>query len=95
VHVSHAVPETTFVQQFEVHVNVVVGEGTFAASYDDGHQEQLKLVHQSSLDRLRRKLGTAHRQVTVCCRLELPDRFRVEVSLDPGLGAVTVCSVLE
>jgi len=41
VEVNRAVAETTFVQQFEVHADVVVGEGTFTATRDDGHEEQL------------------------------------------------------
>jgi hypothetical protein len=58
VEVNRAVAETAFVQQLEVHANVVAGEGTFAASHDDGHEEQLVLVDQTGLDRPGRKLGT-------------------------------------
>jgi hypothetical protein len=65
--------------RFHTHV---VGEGALARSYNDGDEEQLVLVDEASLDRLRCKIGTAHRQVTGRCRLQLPDRLRIEVSLD-------------
>jgi hypothetical protein len=47
--VNHAVAETAFVQQFELHADMV-GERLVTASHHDGHEEQLPLVDQSGLE---------------------------------------------
>src|SRR5436309_16001915 len=85
--VNRAVTETAFVQKLEVHADAAVGEGTLAASHGDGHEEQLVFVDQPSLDGVSGKLGTAHGQVTGRRSLQLPDRVRIEVPLDPRLAA--------
>src|SRR5215217_3127767 len=83
--VNHPVAETAFVQQFELQADMV-GERLVAASDHDGHEEQLELVDQSGLDRLGGEVGTAHGDVTFGLRFHLPDRFGVEVPLDPRAG---------
>src|SRR5215203_3674144 len=85
VEVKHAIDETAFVQQFELQADIV-GEGLFAASHHDGRDEQVPLVDQPGLYRLGGEVGTAHANVTSRSRLHLPDRFRVEVPLDPRPG---------
>src|SRR5215217_2756734 len=85
VEVNYAAFETAFVQQFELHADVV-GEGAFTASHYDGRDEQVPLVDQPGLDRVSGELGTAHADVTSRSRFHLPDRFGVEVALDPRPG---------
>jgi hypothetical protein len=51
VEVDHAVAETAFAQQFELHTDIV-GEGPFAASHHDGRDEQVALVDQPGPERL-------------------------------------------
>ena len=84
--VNHAAFETAFVRQFELQADIA-GEGPFAPSHHDGREEQVELIHQPRLDRLAGEVGTAHADVMTRGRLQLPDRFRVEVSLDPRPGA--------
>src|SRR2546423_840696 len=55
VEVNGAVAEPALVQQLEVHPDIVAGQGTLAASHHDGHEEQLVLVDEPSLDRLGRE----------------------------------------
>ena len=53
----------------------------------DGHEEQLVLVDEPSLDRLGRERGTAHAEISADCRLQPPDRLRVERRSIRVLGA--------
>ena len=53
----------------------------------DGRDEQVVLVDQPGLDRLGGEVGTADGDVASRRRLQLPDRFGVEVALDPRPGA--------
>src|SRR5215212_7709852 len=85
VEVDHAVAETAFAQQFELHADIV-GEGPFAASHHDGRDEQMVLVDQPGPERLGGEVGTAHDHVPSRRRLHLPYRFGVELSLDPRPG---------
>ena len=43
----------------------------------------MELVHQAGLDGLRGELRTAHAEIAGGSRLQVPDRIRVEVSLEP------------
>src|SRR6266540_6727923 len=82
VEVNHAVAETALVQQLELQARTP-GEELFAASHHDGREEQVALVDQPRLDRLGGEVGTAHGDVTSRSGFQLPDRFGVEVALDP------------
>src|SRR3712207_2172696 len=82
VEINHAVAETAFVEQFELQADIV-GQGLLAASHHDGRDEQVPLVDQPGLDCLSGKVGTANVDVTFRSRFYLPNRFRVEVPLDP------------
>jgi len=57
--VDDSVAESPFIQQFELQANVV-RKGLFAASYHDGRYEQVQVVDEPGLDRLRREVGAAH-----------------------------------
>ncbi len=54
----HAVAETAFVQQFELHADTV-GERRCATSQHHGRDEQVALVHQPGPDRVSGETGTA------------------------------------
>src|SRR4029450_10077261 len=82
---DHAVAETAFVQQLELQADAV-GKRRCPASHDDGRDEQMPLADEPDPDRLGGEVGTADRDVASRCRLELPDRLRVEIPLDPGSG---------
>jgi hypothetical protein len=56
--VNHAVAETAFVHQFELQAGIV-GEGLFAASHQNGREEQVALADEPALDRLGGDVGTA------------------------------------
>src|SRR5439155_15221982 len=84
--VNRAVAETAFVEELELQTDIV-RKGLLAASHHDGRDEQLELVDQAGLDRLGREVGTSDADVTLCRRLKLPNRLRVEGSLDPRPGA--------
>jgi hypothetical protein len=62
VEVNHAVAETAFVQQLELHADIV-GEGRCAASHHHGHDEQVELIDQANFDRLGGEVGTANGDV--------------------------------
>jgi len=95
VEVNHAVAEASFGQQIESEQNVV-RQGLFAASHQDGPDNQVVLVHQPGLDRMGGEAGSSHRDVASCQHFCAPDRFRVEVSLDPRFLALeTFSNVLE
>src|SRR5436190_21901412 len=81
VEIDGAVVETAFVQQLQVRADAV-RDGTFAASDEGRYEEQPVLVDEAGLDRVRRKLGTAHAEVTGRGRLQRADGFGVEVPLD-------------
>jgi hypothetical protein len=66
--VNNAVVESAFVDQLELHMNMV-GEGPVAASHYNRIDEKVVLVDQAGFDRLRREVGTAHADVTFCPRL--------------------------
>ena len=83
--VHHAVAEPALIQQFELKPDPV-GEEGLAAAHHDGPDEQLVLVHQPGGDRLGAQVRTAHDEITLGCRLQSPDRFGVEVPLDPRPG---------
>jgi hypothetical protein len=61
----------------------VVREGALAASHENRREEQVAFIDQPGPERMRGKLGTAHGEVTSRRRLEVADRVRVEVALDP------------
>src|SRR2546427_7141681 len=84
VEIDRAVAEPAFVQQLEIQTDVVAGKRAFGASHHDRHEKEVILVDHSSLDRLCRKLGTTDGYVPRRCRLQLPHRFRIELSLDSG-----------
>src|SRR6266702_19648 len=83
--VHHAVAEPALVQQFELEPGPV-GEELLAAAQHDGPDEQVVLLHQPGGDRMGAEGGTAHGEITLGCRLQVPDRFGVEVWFDPGPG---------
>jgi hypothetical protein len=85
VEVNHAAAEASFNQQIEPRQNVV-RQGLLAASHQDGRDKQVVFVHQPSLYRMGGEAGSSHRDVTSCQQFCAPDRFRVEVSLDPRPG---------
>ena len=60
---NHAVAEKAYAQQFELQADTV-GERLFAASHQDGRDEQVALVDQPGPDRLGGEVGTADRDVT-------------------------------
>ena len=72
-----------FVQQFELQADVC-GERPFSASHQDGRHEQVASVDQPGLESLGGEVGTAHADVASRLPFHPPDRFGVEVSLDPG-----------
>ena len=51
-----------FVEQLEIEAPVS-REGVFAASQHEGPEEQMALVHQARLERLRSEIRPAHGQV--------------------------------
>jgi hypothetical protein len=64
VDVDYAVPEAAFVHQLELHVNIV-RESPVAAPDHDGRDQQVELVDQPGLDRLRSEMRAAHGEVPV------------------------------
>src|SRR5215213_8259645 len=83
--VHHAVAEPALVQQFELKPDPV-GEELLAAAQHDGPDEQVVLVHQPGGDRMGAEGGTAHGEITLGGRLQVPDRFGVKVWFDPRPG---------
>ena len=61
----------------------MVGQSLLPPSDHDGSQEEVKLVDQAGRDRLSGELGTADADVARRRALQLPDRFRIEIPLDP------------
>ena len=92
--VNYAVAETAFGEQFELRAEVI-GKSLLAASHHDGRKQQVELVQQPGLHRLPGELGAAHGDVSPSRRLQPPDRFGVEVSLDRVLAVDTAPSVFE
>ena len=84
--VDHAVAETAFVQQLEFK-RTSSGRDGLPPPTTIGREEQVALVDQPGLERLGGEVGTAHADVAFRRRLHLPDRFGVEVALDPRPGA--------
>jgi hypothetical protein len=83
---NHATAETALVDQVEIHA-ATVGEGLFASSDHDGVDEHVVFVDPPGLDRTPGQLGTSHTDVTSSTRFHLPDRFGIELALDPRPGA--------
>jgi hypothetical protein len=66
-----------------------VGEGSLAASDDDGNQEQLQFVDQPGPDGLPGQVRTPHCHVMPGGRLQLPDHAGIEVLF--GLTMAVFC----
>jgi hypothetical protein len=60
--VDHAVAETPFVEQLELHANIV-RKGRLATSHQNSVEEQVALVDQAGLDRLGGKAAGRHTRV--------------------------------
>ena len=65
----------------------MVGEAPCATADHDGRNEEVALVDESGPERVGGELWASDPEVTLRCRLQLPDRLGVEVSLDPRPGA--------
>ena len=92
--VDRAGAEPAFVQELEIHADVL-GERALAASDHDGHEEQLVRVHEPGFDRLRREVGAADGQITRRRRLQSADRLGSSSRSIRVLALVTLWSVFE
>ena len=70
--VNDALAEATFVEQLELQADIC-GKSRLAAAHQDRRDEQMELVDQPRLDRVGGEPGTAHGEVTVCRRFQLPN----------------------
>src|SRR5688572_20490418 len=82
---DHAVTESALVQQLEPEADVA-GQRWIAASHNDGGEKQMALVDQTELQCLRSERRTAHRDIARRSRLQMLDRFGLELPLDPCLA---------
>ena len=79
---NDAVFEAALIEQFELRADVV-RQGAFAATDHDRAQEDMALVNQPGADRLAGELAAADCDVGRRGQLQLPDRVRLELALDP------------
>ncbi len=87
--VNHSPAEPPLVQ-VELDADVI-GERAFSSSDDHGREEQVELIDQAGSDRLSRKVGAAHREVTVrgrfSCRTASTSKSRSMRVLAPETSA--------
>src|SRR5215218_7104323 len=91
---DHAITESALVQQLEPEADVV-GQGWIAASHNDGGEKQMALVDQTELQCLGSERRTAHRDVARRGRLQMLDRFGLELPSILVLPADTRFRLLE
>src|SRR5437660_8261429 len=82
--VYDAVAESALVEELELGARVGRQRG-LAPTEDDGPDEQLALVNQPGLDRLRREVRTAHDEIASGRGLQVVYRAGVEVAFEAGL----------
>jgi hypothetical protein len=82
VEVNDTASEAVFVQEFELDANVI-RQCALSATDDNRAEEQVAFVDQACGYRFASELCTANRDVAGRGLLELPDRCRIEIALDP------------
>jgi hypothetical protein len=65
---------------------VSLGQRAFASTEEYGPDEELALVDQPGLERVRRDVRAAHGQITRGRGFHVADRVGVEAALEPSLG---------
>jgi hypothetical protein len=88
---NEPVLEAALIEQLELCADVV-RQGAFAATSHDRAQEEMALVDKPRADRLAGEIAAPDREVGGRGQLQLPDRVRVELALDPSPRARGVCS---
>ena len=83
---NDAVFEAALIEQFESRADVV-RQGALAPTNHDRVQEEMTLVDQTGGDRLAGEIAAPNRDVGAQGELQLPDRVRVELALDPSVRA--------
>src|SRR6266568_5287537 len=81
--VNRAGAEAVFSQKLEVEPNAG-RKASLSTADEHRYYEEVELVDETGVDRLRRQLCAANRKVTARSRLHLPDRVPVELPLKPG-----------
>jgi hypothetical protein len=84
--VNDSTPGPPRIDQLEVEASIP-GEGVFAATQNDGPEEEVALIHQACLKRLGREISSAYREIVCCVSLHPQNRFDVELPLKGGFVA--------
>jgi hypothetical protein len=83
--VYYAITKAMFLQEIEFYGDIF-GQGSFASSHYVRYEQQLALVDQFCLESVGSEVGITNQDFLASSCFQLPDCFRIEISLNPRLA---------